>query len=228
MDTLLVGTRPLVIGVVSSRETLDRPVSMELSGADVVEIRVDLVGADAPWLSYSRELRSRGLSVLLTIRDASEGGLWAGTGKDREALYAQALPEVAAIDIELRHPSFPAVVAQARAAGRKVIGSFHDFIRTPPIDMLEQILKKGGDADIVKVAALTQTPADVEVLKALLARRGGRPVCALGMGPLGLSSRIELARAGSCLVYGYADVPNAPGQPSCAELAEALKAAGLR
>ena len=41
----------------------------------------------------------------------------------------------------------------------------------------------------------------------------------------GAAARVRLARAGSCLTYGYVDRPAAPGQPSCRELARKLRRA---
>ena len=46
------------------------------------------------------------------------------------------------------------------------------------------------------------------------------------MGPLGPASRLSLARAGSCLTYGFVDESNAPGQVSSAELMQKLAPAG--
>jgi 3-dehydroquinate dehydratase len=42
------------------------------------------------------------------------------------------------------------------------------------------------------------------------------------MGELGGATRVELAKRGSCLVYGFHDQANAPGQLSCAELRKQL------
>ncbi len=44
----------------------------------------------------------------------------------------------------------------------------------------------------------------------------------MGMGPLGKLSRLVLAKAGSCLNYGYLRVANAPGQWEAAELGALL------
>ena len=49
-------------------------------------------------------------------------------------------------------------------------------------------------------------------------RSEGRLISAMGMGPLGKLSRLVLAKAGSCLNYGYLKTPNAPGQWSAEDL----------
>jgi 3-dehydroquinate dehydratase-1 len=43
------------------------------------------------------------------------------------------------------------------------------------------------------------------------------------MGPLGKLSRLVLAKAGSCLNYGYLNTPNAPGQWPAARLKTLLE-----
>jgi 3-dehydroquinate dehydratase type I len=131
---------------------------------------------------------------------------------------------VSAVDIEARSPIFRAVAAAARRGRRLVIGSFHDFKRTPRAAVLGRIVRRAraGGADVVKIATFIRRASDVAVLEGLLRKSRG-PLCAIGMGPRGVRSRVSLACAGSCLVYGYVDRPAAPGQMSCRELGRRLK-----
>lgn len=221
-----LGRVPLVVGVISSGLTLDRLASGFRPSCDVVEFRADLFGVDAPdWLPRAIELEQGGLPVLLTIRDSREGGRWFRSERERMAVYTQVLPFISAVDVELNSPSCAALARAARERGRVSIGSFHDFAGMPDRDALRAIVQKGRalGVDIVKIAALASTADELARLEALLPERGDQLLCVLGMGPFGPESRLRLARAGSCLTYGYADESNAPGQLSCAELMQALR-----
>ncbi len=71
---------------------------------------------------------------------------------------------------------------------------------------------------------MIHSQADVDCLKALLAAPRRQPLCVIGMGENWARLRVDLARLGSCLAYGYLDSSAAPGQISAAELAQALRA----
>jgi 3-dehydroquinate dehydratase-1 len=49
------------------------------------------------------------------------------------------------------------------------------------------------------------------------------PLAVMGMGPLGMSSRVLLANCGSVLNYGWLHTPNVPGQWAAIELAKILR-----
>lgn len=223
--------RPLRVGVITSGRTLCRPARLERRRFDLVEVRLDLVGAGTPdWLSRCRELERRGIPVLLTIRAAREGGTWRGTAAARRELYRQALPWVSAVDVEIRSPLFTALAREVRAARKTLVGSFHDFTGTPAPARLREVIRIGrrGGAHIVKVAATVRRPDDVITLFELLRLRRAGPLCLIGMGPQGLHTRVSLAGAGSCLVYGALDAPSAPGQMDCRELDALLARLGIR
>ena len=119
----------------------------------------------------------------------------------------------------------PPLIRPARKAGTVVIGSHHDFERTPKVSVLKDVVRRGRRAgvDIVKIATFIRRAEDVFVLLELLGEVDGGPLCLIGMGPLGLQTRIRLACDGSCLTYGFVDRPAAPGQWSCGELVARLR-----
>lgn len=222
-----LGAAPRVVGVISSGLTLERIAAGFRPACDVAEFRADLFGVDAPdWLERAMELERDGLPVLLTIRHRDEGGHWFRSEAERVAAYRQVLPFVSAIDVELHSPSCPELLAAAHTHGRVCIGSCHDFAGMPDADRLRAMFERGREVgvDVVKIAAVARTEEDVLRMESLLAGRGDRLLCVLGMGPLGPESRVRLARAGSCLTYGYVDEPSAPGQISSAELKRLLAA----
>ena len=66
-------------------------------------------------------------------------------------------------------------------------------------------------------------PADIAVLFSVLNTEGQKPLCLIGMGPLGIPTRVTLACEGSCLTYGYADRSAAPGQTPSSTLVRRLR-----
>jgi 3-dehydroquinate dehydratase I len=231
MGDVAIGRAPRIVGAVTTAAGLRRILRLRRPPFDIVEVRLDLIGAeDESWLDLSRRI-SRRLPVILTIRSAAEGGKWAGPEWTRENLYRSGMEQGAAIDVEINSRIMKRVAAAARRAGKVVIGSFHDFKKTSGEAVLRAIVRRGRErgADVVKIATHIRRAADVAVLSSVLRRERGRgPVCVIGMGPRGAESRINLPREGSCLAYGYVDRTAAPGQFSCRELAKRLGRASSR
>lgn len=161
---------------------------------DVAEVRVDQLPAGLS----SATLKSLSVPAILTVRRADEGGGRAYSDEERIFLYLSLMEDVAGIDVEGRSlAEMEPVIRRARETGKRVIVSFHDFLATPAADDLRRILSLGrsGGADIVKIAAVTETAADVGRLLSLLEQPEG-PVSVMGMGTLGRASRLLFARAG--------------------------------
>jgi 3-dehydroquinate dehydratase-1 len=215
-----------VVGVISAALTLDRLASGFRPVCDIVELRVDLLGVGATdWLVRALDLEAAGCPVLITIRHPREGGHWYGSEAERLDLFAQVLPHVSAIDFEIRSEGFAEMARRTRASGKTLIASYHDFEKLPTEVDLRAVIEQAcaAEADIIKIAAVTQTEADLERLESLLAHHRGPPLCVLGMGAMGPASRTRLPLHGSCLTYGFVDEANVPGQLSSAELVEFLR-----
>lgn len=225
---LTLGTVPRVVGTVTTVAALRRLAAGRVRDADIVEVRLDLVGADLDdWPRLCRRIEKSGTPVVLTIRDAREGGAWKGAAAKRLALYEKASAIVSAIDVEIRSSIFARAAKAAHRRRAGVIGSFHDFKGTPPAARLRDIIRRGrkGGADIVKIATRAERAEDLITLNEILRAARGGPLCALGMGRLALCSRFALPCAGSCLTYGFLDRAAAPGQVSCRKLAARLREA---
>jgi 3-dehydroquinate dehydratase-1 len=83
------------------------------------------------------------------------------------------------------------------------------------LEKLRDLARGAADAgaDIFKVATMTRAAGDLAILIEFLAdAKGNLPLAVMGMGAYGKISRLVLARAGSCLNYGYLGTPNASGQ----------------
>lgn len=221
---------PLIVGSIVSAASLRREVRRRGREYDIAEIRLDLIGDDSLVTSAARAMQRTGTPVLLTIRSRREGGGWKGSEAERSALYGEHLGDVAVIDVETRSPIFKKLCARAHEAGCMVIGSFHDFKRTPSLERLAAVVRKarGDGADIVKIATRVVRKQDVAILFKLLQMRGDAPMCVIGMGALGRATRVSLPCAGSCLTYGSLGKSAAPGQIACRVLARRLAECGCR
>jgi 3-dehydroquinate dehydratase-1 len=214
----------LTVGSVADEATLDRLPEMDVASlCDVVEFRVD-TWPEAAERGLERA-RACPLPGLVTVRSPGEGGQNALASNERCRLMEMFLPVASLLDVETASLSEMAgSVEKARAAGVLVVGSFHDFAGTPPLDELRRkrdaALEAG--ADMVKFAATLHCTADIATLAALLEEPGHPPLSVMGMGKLGRISRLIFAQLGSVLNYGYLDRPTVPGQWKATRLKELI------
>jgi 3-dehydroquinate dehydratase-1 len=215
-----IGKQPRVVAVLTSLEALARFAKLKVKPCHFAEIRLDYIGHDHDWLPLCRKIEKAGTPVILTIRAAYEGGKWTGPEDERLKIFEKALREVSALDVELQS-GFILTLSHHRP---QVIVSYHNFAETPKLHALRSRahLAFMQGADVVKIATMVNSPDDLAVLQQLLAEEWEGPLCVLGMGELGVKTRYEFLRRGSCLTYGYFEEPTAPGQPSAAALMELL------
>lgn len=193
-------------------------------GMDIAELRIDQF-ANRDAANVLKEIaKFEAVPVLATIRSASEGGAWP-TSDDaaRLDLYKAVLPHVAAVDIELSSKSIAEnVVSAAHALGRPVVLSFHDFSKTPPLDTLNAIARdaRSAGADIVKVAAMCSSQDDVRTLTRLTLDHVHEGVVVIGMGLIGVSTRVLLPALGSLFTFAAYGEGTAPGQLQLDQMAE--------
>lgn len=219
---------PILVATASTLDALEAIARADTASRriDWVEARFDQL-AESAWARAavaSRTLCDTGTPVLATIRWSAEGGAYPADDDARAERYVALLSDVHAIDVELASRHAEALVRAAHARGRLTVLSSHDFVATPDADTLHARIDRGLalGADVVKIAAMTKSPADYPRMVAALERAPSGRVALLGMGPYGVALRAFLPAAGSALAYGYLDAPAAPGQLSAAELGELL------
>lgn len=219
-----LGSRPRVVAAGGEAEL---PALRAAAEADLVELRADLFDAPSPAVlgAALRTLADAGRSVILTVRTESEGGQ-AMAESLRASLYLSGLEQADAVDLEIASDALAReIVPRARAAGRTVILSAHDFRRTPPTDTLLALVDRAESlgADVVKLAAHAETGDDVRrLLEVTLAARE-RGIVTLSMGPIGALSRVFFGAAGSLLTYASVGRPTGPGQLELAELSTLVR-----
>jgi 3-dehydroquinate dehydratase-1 len=215
---LLMSNRPLVVGVPADENALrffvtETPEERSRQ-CDVLELRLDLLQMQAQELLGL--LESVETPLLLTARHPDEGGVGGLDVQARWALVEPLLSRASLWDVELRSlVDLREGIRWAQSVGVGVLGSFHDFERTPSEEVLEGAAGMAEAAGLVgvKIATFLQTTEDLARLVRFTGRERRARVSVMGMGALGPVSRLALAKCGSVLNYGYLGANgNAPGQ----------------
>lgn len=186
---------------------------------DVVELRIDSLGLGSEVFGFAEACP---LPLLITARGSAEGGQSDWTPSDRIEAYQKLMPYASAIDIELRDfDPLGEVISTARKQEVVVVGSFHDFEKTPEINELGD--RNHPHADILKFALMARSLACVQRQLSLFEALPDRALSVMGMGPLGAAARPLMAKAGSLLNYGFLGArPTAPNQWPSGLLRQAL------
>ena len=219
---------PAVVAVIS-HIPVEQARAAFLQGADILEIRLDLLGIKdtKSALEMITGLKEEvNLPCIATNRLPVDGGKWEGPEKKRIQLLLDILPVVDAVDVELAAAADlrEKLISSAHELGKTVIVSHHDFNGTTSMekikDMLEMAWQSGGD--IAKFAAKANSPADTMNLLRVT-HEATRPVCMIAMGDLGKHTRVIAPFYGSVLTYGSIGEAVAPGQLNIAELKRMMK-----
>lgn len=204
---------------------------------DVVEWRADwyeeVFEADVV-LDVLQELRrSLGeLPLLFTFRTKKEGG-----EKEIDKKYYRTLNQLVAesgladlIDVEVFSGDEVVndLVRTAHENGVKVIGSNHDFEKTPEKEAIIRRLCRMQelDVDLPKIAVMPKKKEDVLTLLAateeMNRKYADRPIITMSMAGDGVISRLCGEVFGSALTFGAAGQASAPGQIGVKELRQIL------
>ncbi len=205
----LVMAAPAVVAVLSGESAAKDASLAEGLGADLVEVRLDLLPGD-PIKVMRRVREASDLPIIATNRLAAEGGGFRGGEEKRIAILAEASAWADLIDVELRAEGRDHLLEMVDVP---VIISYHDFEGSPLPQaagfILAEIFEAG--ADIAKLAVTPSSLKDCLDLLELLLHPGG-PTSILGMGDVGRHLRFLAPIYGSVLTYGYIGTSTAPGQ----------------
>ncbi|AHY59334.1 3-dehydroquinate dehydratase [Stenotrophomonas rhizophila] len=173
-----------------------------------------------------------GKPMILTFRTQAEGGSKPISDADYAALYATLLRGgfTQLIDVEMfRDPErVAALVAQAHAAGVKVVMSSHDFHATPAREeIVARLLRQEVmGADVLKIAVMPRDAGDVLALLDAtwqVRQRSSKPLLTMSMGGTGVVSRLAGETFGQALTFGMIGTPSAPGQVEVEQLQQVLQ-----
>jgi len=189
--------------------------------ADIFEFRIDNfyeLGELAQSMLLMKGLHA---PVLLTARHPSEGGVAKAfaENKVRADLLSKCMRFASLVDVEIAQ--FDDLASKLEFSC-PIVGSSHDFEKPIPLEEIRKQVDFCRDRgiDIAKFAMVIETTDQLSELAEFVSKtvESGQLISAMGMGPLGRESRIELAATGSCLNYGYLQHENAPGQWPAKEL----------
>src|SRR5262245_41238672 len=188
----------------------------EVVDADLVELRLDATCDPDP----AGALEGRRHPVIVTCRARWEGGHFAGSEEERQALLWRAW-ELGAeyVDVEQAAGFAPSLLAQT--GGRRVVLSVHDFEGVPHDLPARVTAMCGAGAEVVKVAVTTARLTDALEVFDLGRRLADRNFVAIGMGTAGLATRVLAARVGSS--WTYAGSAWAPGQLTAERLCDEFR-----
>jgi 3-dehydroquinate dehydratase-1 len=208
-------SHPWVVGSFGSFNDLRNfPDNALAQACDIVEIRLDLLGAHAADRSAWAPLTQAPL--LFTARRIEEGGGQTLAAQQRIEMLRHALDDAAWVDIEVASiVEMQPLIDELSAREIPWIASFHDFTRLPEPANLRRAaeIARSSGAAIFKAAAKLDSPADLARLAEFQLADHGIPVATMGMGALAPVSRLLCAQCGSRLNYGYlGNSPTAPGQ----------------
>lgn len=208
------------------------------TGAELVELRADAlsyVPDEKEIQDLLRELRGKLKEqiLLFTFRSRQEGGAGQLSVEAYRSLCEAVCRsgQVDLLDVEAYRQEglLEELAGYAHAHGVKVIGSSHEFQRTPPeTELVKRLwyMDRAG-VDIPKVAVMPREKKDVlTLMSAVLSYReqgGDKPVIAMSMGEAGLISRLAGEWYGSAVTFAAAGQASAPGQIPYDEVRQILE-----
>lgn len=233
------GIPKICVPIVGETEDEILHMAQELAGsdADLAEWRMDWFDSVSDIecvkevLLKLREILGE-MPLLATFRTKQEGG-----EKDISyEQYANLLCAVAdtkaadIIDVEARiDKEVVGLIAELKERGVTVIGSKHDFDKTPSREEIVAELcdMQEAGAEILKMAVMPHTKKDVltllEATEEMNRTYAKCPVVTMSMGELGKVSRVAGEVFGSAITFGALQKTSAPGQISVEKLKKVLK-----
>jgi 3-dehydroquinate dehydratase-1 len=212
---------PKIVGVINS---FDEVEMAEKAGADILEIRIDLIPKKEDVIGFFKDVtNATSLPIIATNRLKSEGGSFLDSEDQRISMLVSVMEYANAVDIELSAAERDFVTDKARNSDIISIVSYHDLAETPTKEQMLEILKEARRiGDIPKLAVMATSLSDViSLLEVTL--QAQKPLCMIAMGSIGKHSRVIAPIYGSALTYGHVSgAAKAPGQLSVRELRNAL------
>ena len=212
---------------------------------DILHAPVDLVEWRADWyesvheiqkvVELSAELRNilGDKPILFTFRTKAEGGEKELDIRAYEMLNRMMIASgnIDLVDVEVfsMQEVTTSVIEMAHNYGVVVVGSNHDFEKTPDKDeiVLRLCDMQRMGVDISKIAVMSQNQKDVlnllEATEEMSSEHADRPIITMSMSKMGTVSRITGEIFGSAITFGALEKASAPGQIQVEELKKILE-----
>lgn len=236
VGSLLIGDKipKICVPVVENNhdDILKMAEAIYKSTADMAEWRVDFykdfhdIDAVNKTLMCIKEIL-REKPLLFTFRTAHEGGKEDISCEEYSILLKEAAVNVDMVDIEVyRFADIDKLISFVKKSAI-VVGSYHDFNKTPKTDEIINRLKymDSVGVDIPKIAVMPNCKMDViRLMEASLRAKEilNKPVITMSMSNIGLISRVAAEITGSSVTFGCIGTPSAPGQIEVSTLREIM------
>lgn len=180
-------------------------------GAQCLEFRFDAMTELPDDLTPFIELTGRRIA---TVREREQGGGWEGTHEKKWEFLWRAAQAGFDVDLEFGH----SLLARAHLLRpSKIIVSYHDFKKTPSVGrVIETLVECSARSDMAKAAFTVRSMKDLAqiVEGAYWFNMSRERFTIIGMGELGMVTRVLSHRLGSNLAYASvgSGKETAPGQ----------------
>ena len=223
------GRPKIIVPIVGNdrKAIIDKAKSFENLPIDIVEWRVDFfedVFDVNRVLDTLNELRKslNNTPILFTFRTKNEGGEREITPEDytklNEEIAASGLVDLIDVEIFTNMDNAMGNIKRIHSHKILVVGSNHDFDKTPSKnELVDRLIKMQElDVDIPKIAVMPNSSKDVlELLSAteeMYTKYADRPIVTMSMAATGLVSRLTGESFGSSMTFGAVGQVSAPGQ----------------
>lgn len=178
------------------------------AGADLVEFRIDAMNHPNPD-DVVNIIKDINHPLIATNRRIDEGGFFRGSESERTEILLEASKHADIIDIELETDSYQ--MNKIIKASKLTIISYHDFEKTPNVDVLLEVVSRERKlGDIAKFAVMPNNISDTVVVLNVLSQVEN--TIGISMGDLGRYTRIVAPLFGSPITFASLDSKSAPGQ----------------
>ncbi len=178
------------------------------AGADLLELRIDAMDNPDPD-GISSIIKEINYPLIATNRKMEEGGFFKGSESERTEILLAAAKHAYIVDIELETDEEQ--MKKIIKASKSTIISYHDFKKTPSIDVLLEVVRREREVgDIAKFAVMPLNISDTLVVLNVLSQV--QNTVGIAMGDIGRYTRVIAPLFGSPITFASIDNKSAPGQ----------------
>ncbi len=211
---------------------------------DLIEFRFDYIDEISEltpdFIKSLLDLVGSNILSIFTFRDPSEGGQCDLNKEERIKiikLLIEAQPEYLDIEMNTEIENLREIINFANE-NVKLIFSYHDFDKTPSLEVATSIFEKFKDkllnnhlVDFLSFKKITykliftakkfeDNLIPIKLCRDISAKEKNQGIISFCMGELGIFSRITCAKLGSLLTYGSLEDKTAPGQINIKKIRE--------
>lgn len=198
-------------------------VPKQLSGADLLELRIDGFTLEECRETLPELLSQSPIPTIVTCRSVAEGGMFEGSEEERIDMYQVALQyDQPPRYLDVEHETLkrnPDVFNALSSDQTDIILSWHD-VTSRPSNLLQRAaeMQAVDGVSVVKIVWRARSIRDnIEAFELIQTRQ--RPLIAMCMGEYGIMSRVLAPKFGGFATYAAVDGMEctAPGQPTLSE-----------